>query len=370
MRNLLGLFLILTVLFSCDNPTKSGNTFTGVVKGVEDGTKAYISEVSRGNQTKIIDSGVVKGEKLVINLPKVNHETLNLLKIEGVEDEMIFINENKSLTSDLQRDNLHTSQVKGGKSNELFVEYRELLDRNNRRLLSLTDNYTADEMNDPMVRQYIMEDQQMIEAENKEYRINTIKENPDALPSLFLLVDLMNARSVTQPEIKSLYDGLSSALKENYIGREIGNQLSASAGVSVGEKAPDFSAPTPEGNMFALKDALDKYTLIDFWAAWCKPCRVENPNLVNVYNKYHDKGFNILGVSLDRKEADWLRAIEQDGLVWPQISNLQFWNDPIAKEYNIRAIPANFLLDANGVIVAANLRGQALEKKIEELLGS
>lgn len=371
MRSLLVLFLSFVVLTSCETGSeKSGVTFTGNIEGVADGTRAYFSEITRGNQTKIIDSAEVFDGQIVFQLPKVNHQTLNVLKIDGVEDEMVFINENRPLTANLLADNLNKSTVTGGKSNEIFVEYREFLDKNNRKLMALTDVYSMEELNTAEVRMLVTQEQRVIESDNKEYRVRTIKENPDALPSLFLLVDLINARSLTHPEIKELYEGLSAALKENYIGKEIGQQIRASDAVAVGSKAPDFSAPTPEGENFALKEALDKYTLIDFWAAWCKPCRVENPNLVRVYNKYNDKGFNILGVSLDRKEADWLKAIDQDGLVWPQISNLQFWNDPIAKAYNIRAIPANFLLDENGVIVATNLRGPALEKKIEELLGN
>jgi thiol-disulfide isomerase/thioredoxin len=112
---------------------------------------------------------------------------------------------------------------------------------------------------------------------------------------------------------------------------------------------------------------LGKVTIVDFWAAWCKPCRAENPNVVQVYNKYHDKGLNILGVSLDRRAEDWTKAIEEDGLVWNHVSNIKYF-DEIAELYNVRAIPATFILDENGVIIAKDLRGPALENKISELL--
>ena len=111
-----------------------------------------------------------------------------------------------------------------------------------------------------------------------------------------------------------------------------------------------------------------KYTLIDFWAAWCGPCRRENPNLVNLYEKYHDKGLEIIGVSLDKTEAEWLGAIEKDKLTWHQISNLNFWDDPIAKQYQIRAIPASFVIDSEGNIVGKDLRGPALHSFIGNLL--
>lgn len=112
---------------------------------------------------------------------------------------------------------------------------------------------------------------------------------------------------------------------------------------------------------------MGKVTIVDFWAAWCKPCRAENPNVVKVYNKYKDQGLSILGVSLDRSEEAWKKAIEEDGLTWNHVSNVQYF-DEIAALYNVNAIPATFILDENGVIVAKNLRGEALEEKIGELL--
>ena len=114
--------------------------------------------------------------------------------------------------------------------------------------------------------------------------------------------------------------------------------------------------------------------MIDFWAAWCGPCRRENPNIVQVYNKYHEKGLEIIGVSLDGRmgqgdpKAAWVKAIEDDNLSWHQISNLNYFEGPIAKMYNIQSIPASFILDAEGRIVAKNLRGPALEQKMAELL--
>ena len=117
----------------------------------------------------------------------------------------------------------------------------------------------------------------------------------------------------------------------------------------------------------ALNEVMGKVTIVDFWAAWCKPCRAENPNVVRVYNKYKDQGLSILGVSLDRNANDWKKAIEDDGLAWHHVSNVQYF-DEIAKLYNVDAIPATFILDENGIIVAKDLRGASLDAKIGELL--
>ncbi|MEX0272741.1 MAG: peroxiredoxin family protein, partial [Flavobacteriaceae bacterium] len=141
-----------------------------------------------------------------------------------------------------------------------------------------------------------------------------------------------------------------------------------SKSTSIGSKAPEFSGPNPDGKQISLAEVKGKATLIDFWAAWCRPCRAENPNVVKVYNKYHDKGLNVIGVSLDRNAEAWKKAIADDGLEWNHVSHVAYFEDPIAKLYNIDAIPAAFLLDENGVIVAKNLRGPALEEKVSELL--
>ena len=138
--------------------------------------------------------------------------------------------------------------------------------------------------------------------------------------------------------------------------------------VEIGKVAPDFSAPNPEGKTVSLKESLGKVTIIDFWASWCGPCRQENPNVVKLYNQYKDQGLAIIGVSLDKDADAWKKAIADDQLAWTQISNVKFWQDPIAKQYGISSIPATFILDSKGVIVAKDLRGAELEAKVAELL--
>ncbi|WP_159086025.1 TlpA family protein disulfide reductase [Flavobacterium faecale] len=117
-----------------------------------------------------------------------------------------------------------------------------------------------------------------------------------------------------------------------------------------------------------MKESLGKVTIVDFWASWCGPCRVENPNVVAIYKDLHSKGLNIVGVSLDKDKSKWLEAIAKDKLTWTHVSNLKFWDEPIARQYKVESIPATFILDASGTIVAKDLRGDALRAKIVELL--
>ena len=138
--------------------------------------------------------------------------------------------------------------------------------------------------------------------------------------------------------------------------------------LSVGAIPPEIELPTPEGDMFKLSDLRGKIVLLDFWASWCKPCRAENPNVVRVYNKYKNQGFDILSVSLDRTREPWLQAIEKDQMTWNHVSDLKYWQSEAAKTYRVSSIPATFLLDKDGKILAKNLRGPALEAKLKEVL--
>jgi peroxiredoxin len=137
--------------------------------------------------------------------------------------------------------------------------------------------------------------------------------------------------------------------------------------VGNGKPAPEISLPNPEGQEVTLSSFRGKYVLLDFWAGWCAPCRRENPNIVKAYNQFKNKGFEIYGVSLDRDRQEWLDAIKADKLAWIHVSDLQFWNSPAAKQYGVQSIPANFLIDPNGIIIDRNLRGGALEARLQEI---
>jgi len=139
--------------------------------------------------------------------------------------------------------------------------------------------------------------------------------------------------------------------------------------IPVGSEAPDFSQQSPDGRTIALSSLRGKVVLIDFWASWCKPCRMENPNVKKVYEKYHRKGFEILGVSLDRDMDAWKNAIQQDGLPWLHVSDLGFWNNAAAQQYGISSIPFTVLVDKDGKVIDKNLRGPALEAKLAEIFG-
>ncbi|WP_276486128.1 TlpA disulfide reductase family protein [Paraflavitalea pollutisoli] len=194
-----------------------------------------------------------------------------------------------------------------------------------------------------------------------------IKEQPASIVSAFVLYRYFSPSLSADEVVKytNLLDPSLSGTQYVKLLRELPASLRSTA---IGEKAPDFELPNPEGKLVKLSDHFGKYLLVDFWAAWCGPCRRENPNIVRVFNKYKDKGFSVFGVSLDSKKDAWIQAIQKDGLNWPQVSDLLFWDSGPAKLYGIRGIPGNVLLDPTGKIIARNLRGEDLEKKLAELI--
>ena len=170
-------------------------------------------------------------------------------------------------------------------------------------------------------------------------------------------------------EAKEIYNLMTDRIKNSDIGIKLKESYeNPISSPEIGDFAPDFTAPNPDGKNQNLNDMLGKVTLLEFWASWCGPCRRENPNLVKIYNKYKDQGFEIIGVSLDKNRPQWIQAISDDYLTWNQVSNLKFWQDPIARLYKVRAIPASFILNEDGLIVSKNLRGYQLEEKISELI--
>jgi len=189
-------------------------------------------------------------------------------------------------------------------------------------------------------------------------------------PSL-AVINLLQNNVIDRDQYFSTYEAVAGKLKgewANYaVSKGFLDQYNSLKKLAVGQPAPEIALPNPEGQVVKLSSMKGKYVLLDFWAKWCGPCRAENPNVVKAFNKYKDKGFTVFGVSLDRSKEDWLKAIKDDGLTWTHVSDLKYWQSEAAKTYNITGIPFSLLLDPNGVIIAKNLRGPALDNKLAEI---
>ena len=277
--------------------------------------------------------------------------------------------ENGDIKADLFKDSISKSKVYGTKSNDDFIKYKS-----ETKFLVDDMNNIADVAQDAVMTGDVttaMELEKEYNSKEREvmlYEWDFIIDNLDSYMSALLLEVFMIENKVNKDSIIDVYESFSNRIKVSDVGKNIADLLSQYENpIEVGEIAPDFTAPSINGVDVTLSEEVsnNNVTLLDFWAAWCRPCRVENPNLVRLYKSYNKDGFDIIGVSLDRTKEQWEQAVEDDNLLWTQVSNLNFWNDPIARRYSIRAIPQSFLINKEGVVIGKNLRGNDLEESIK-----
>ncbi|SFN80643.1 Peroxiredoxin [Bizionia echini] len=373
IKKLMLLALIILVA-SCKNEvTKEGYVLNGFIDSSVDGKTMRLRNADLNNVT-FVDSTIIKDGKVTFT-GKVDSPDLYLLSIDGVPGGMPIVLENENISIQFYKDSLQSSKVTGSHENDIFKVFKDISDPIRAKNQAMGQEFMAARTaGDTAKMKTIQEEFQKIVDNGNLENLEAIKKHNDVVTSAAILENLIKTKGIEMAKAQELYDNFTDPVKNSRIGKSINDLLVSGKATAIGSVAPDFTAPNPEGNMLTLSDLKGKVTIIDFWAAWCGPCRRENPNVVNVYEKYHDKGLEIIGVSLDgnprQKDAkgEWLAAIEKDGLTWHQVSNLQYFNDPVAKKYNIQSIPATFILDADGKIIAKNLRGPELEAKMAELL--
>ena len=335
---------------------------------VSDGTKIYVLQADQNNQPYIKDSTTVQSNNFkfqgISSTPQISY-----IQVEGVNGYVLAILENGDIKADLFKDSISKSKVYGTKSNDDFIKYKSetkfLVDDMNNISYEAQDAIMT---GDVATASELEKEYNSKEREVMLYEWDFIIDNLDSYMSALLLEVFMIENKVNKDSIIDVYESFSNRIKVSDVGKNIADLLSQYENpIEVGEIAPDFTAPSINGDDVTLSEEVsnNNVTLLDFWAAWCRPCRVENPNLVRLYKAYNKNGFDIIGVSLDRTKEQWEQAVEDDNLLWTQVSNLNFWNDPIARRYSIRAIPQSFLINKEGVVIGKNLRGNDLEESIK-----
>lgn len=273
-------------------------------------------------------------------------------------------NDNISMTLTSSSSDIYIKEVSG--SDEMTV-IKNCIDSNNsfmKSMTSLEEEYAKAEAADRQAIQnrYYAAYQSFLKEKEQYYL-----KNKNMLASMLMAyMDFSREMENHTPLFKALYASLSPQYANSVLMQEVAGYVSNP--IEIGNEAPDFEGTTPDGKKIKLSDFRGKYVLVDFWASWCRPCRAENPNVVEAYNRYKDKKFDILSVSLDSDANSWKSAIEADKLVWKNhLSTLRRWNCPIAKLYHVRGIPFSLLVGPDGKIVAISLRGEALQNKLSEI---
>ena len=383
MKRILLLLTVSAVLFSCNKAGVNEYIISGTVKGVADGKTVVLEKQDETGQLKPIDTVKIKDGKFTIKGSAKEPEIM-LLQVEALQGKVPFILENGDIEVIVDKDSIQKSKLSGTFNNDVFSKFnvdvvkfqkdsqKKLMAFQNANMAKMK---TAQEAKDTITINKLMKEYQVIQKEGMDFYVKFAETNPKALISALIVDSMLNDPNVNLARAKKIFASFSPELKKYKPGKSIQSKLDkiakpVAAAVEVGTIAPDFSAPNPDGKSISLKESLGKVTIIDFWASWCNPCRAENPNVVALYNEFHAKGLNIIGVSLDKDASKWKEAIAKDKLTWNQVSNLKEFEDPIAQAYGINAIPSTYILDANGTIVAKDLRGAELKAKIAALLAA
>ena len=334
-----------------------------------DGSSVYrIISGPNGQPVTIDSTKVVNGSfELKGTLDQID---INFIFLEGVNGNVPVILEEGSIEMEIFKDSLASSITAGTPSNNNLAQYRESTQGFAKDMRTLVQEINeANTLGDNILAEDLTAKYKAVETNLSVFEKDFMNSNPQSYVATLILERLITTKAMRSSEAKLIYNGFDSKIKSSVSGKKVEAIINVPSNpTAIGEVAPAFEGPTPTGELVSLASLKGKVTIIDFWASWCRPCRIENPNLVRLYKRMHDKGLEIVGVSLDKNQSSWARAIEDDGLSWNHVSNLKYWQDPIALLYGVRSIPAAFVLNKEGVIVAKNLRGAQLDAKIEELL--
>ena len=371
---------ILFLLVSANGFAQKGFTISGDVSKVKDLiAKVYLNYYADGKST--MDSAEVKDGKFsftgTLADPVMGSLRAKYQEVPGAKSmkaisynrdiKQVFLENSKIKIASV--DSFANATIKGSKSHTAYVSWTDLTKEETAQSAALNKEYSEfykkkDQAGMDRIDAAFDKLTEQKNIKNKQY----LKDNASSPIAMFVLKQYAGY-DINADDVEPMFLALPEQLRASPAGKDMTEKLETAKKTGVGKMAMDFTQNDTLGNPVSLSSFRGKYVLIDFWASWCGPCRQENPNVVKAFNAYNSKGFTVLGVSLDQPTAKdkWMKAIHDDKLTWTQVSDLKYWKNDVAVQYGIQAIPQNFLIDPQGKIVGKNLRGEALNKKLEAL---
>jgi peroxiredoxin len=340
--------------------------------------KAYL--IYKQGQSVIKDSVMIKngafsfngnmGDPFVAQLI-VDHQGVGLTKLNRSADFLVFCLD-KGTTSLAAKDSVKKALISGSKINDENRQYKSFMAEAEKEITNLNGTYAAapaEKQQDHAFIDSLQSSANVFIAKRQALQKRYIQQHTESYISLLSLIEI-SGDSLDVQALKPLFLSLSADVRNSAAGKSFATSMNAAVATAIGATAPVFTLNDADDKPVSLTALRGKYVLLDFWASWCAPCRKENPNVVAAYHLYKAKNFTVLGVSLDcpGKKNDWIAAIKNDKLEWTQVTDLKFWDNEAAQLYGVRAIPQNFLIDPNGKIIAVNLHGDELMRKLASLL--
>jgi peroxiredoxin len=364
MKKIIYLLVLTALIFAC----KSEPHF--VLKGNIDNSDSVTFQLQKREAGKIItiDSAISKKGSFKMT-GTVEYPDLVQLVALNTPYRTTFYLENSDISVTGTLDSLFNTKISGSKTQD---EYSSLISSSkplSEKYAGLVQEFqAARQANDQVKQSEIQKAAEAVAKEMTAMQKEFVKNNPSSYVTPSVLRSL--SYEMEADEIEAVINAMDTNVAKIPVMKDLKTRVEAMKAVSIGKKAPDFTMNDVTGNPVSLSSKFGaKLLLVDFWAAWCGPCRQENPNVVKVYNEFKKKGFDVFGVSLDRSKDDWVKSISDDKLTWTHVSDLQYWSNAAVKMYAVNSIPANFLLNETGIIIARNLRGEDLRNKVNELLG-